>query len=503
MGEKDDTERDEREETPIPVTICPPGIAHNALGWWPQKVSVHTTVGAPCGWKVTGTKRPQGSSYGVPIVEPYLSEKAAVAMGKAWETYSSTTEAVYKENTTEAQRENHQHHMRNGEAQKAYNARKNAKHVVGGPLKKREPTRHVDPYGRDRVMVSGGGRRGYGYPKVDLFNPLPIRPVPPPGPGRGNGRGTKGKRIGPYHQEWKTNGAWHRGEGVVMGEQMADLTQGGLVTVCLGTGYDIPTEFAYHPQVHPIVTKDVDPYKVDSLVPSQTRVVIMTDHSPHFVYQNLQAVIRKRRLIYTHRKSESAIAVELQKLLPKRTAKQNGEDREAARREAEVEARAEQAAAMNGGIEPGLSARAARKVSTGVTEGKSAAKGSIAAFIKEHADLRKGSAEEARRLFKIAQIQGVQTTLGSLAQGISTIKRKQGRGDIPVSAQPVEVSRPVQAQTGLEVAIAGLQAATQALQGIKATVEAMEAERAGWLKENEKLKTKLKLLAEAMAGLED
>jgi hypothetical protein len=268
-------------------------------------------------------------------------------------------------------------------------------------------------------------------------------------------------------------------------KEKVDMSEGGIVALCLGNGYDQPTDYAYHPRVHTIVTKEVDVRRVgqgDGLLPSQTRLVVMTDHIPGTVYQLLQNEIRKRRVPFIYRKSASAVLMELKKLLPDK--KENGN------------ANANANANANGNGTQSETDTDPTTSIPGQTKGwpkAGVAHGALTAFVIEHADLSKGSAEEGRRLFKMAQMAGLKTTLASITQAVSHRKRKVGRGDIPVSVSPQSAT--LRIGSAIEEAIV-------ALGRIKADAETLEMGKAEILKENETLKAKLQLLKEAFRNMD-
>lgn len=259
-----------------------------------------------------------------------------------------------------------------------------------------------------------------------------------------------------------------------------DLSKGGVVTLVLGQGYDVPTEFAYHPQVHSINAQTIDP-KSEGWVPSTTRIVIHTDHIPDRVYQYLQTILRQRRLTYLTRKTPGAILTELQRLLPKQKAE-----------------------AMGNGSGNGSGAAAtttAERLTTRGTLPKMAPRGSIQALVAELADLSKGSGEEGRRLFKIAQAKGIKTTLASVTQGVAKAKRKGGRGDIPVSAQPVAQAAGTKVYTGITTAVEALKMAIKELEGLRDAAETLEKDKAGILAENQEMRARIDLIESAWRGL--
>lgn len=257
-----------------------------------------------------------------------------------------------------------------------------------------------------------------------------------------------------------------------------DLTKGGVVTLVLGQGYDVPTEFAYHPQVHVINAQTIDP-KNEGWVPTTTRIVIHTDHIPEKVYQYLQTILRQRRLTYLTRKTPGAILTELQRLLPRQKVEASG----------------------NGHGNGAAATATAERLTTRGTLPKMAPRGSIQALVAELADLSKGSGEEGRRLFKIAQAKGIKTTLASVTQAVAKAKRKGGRGDIPVSAQPVAQAAGTQVYTGITLAVEALKTAIVELERLRDAAETLEKDKAGILAENQEMRARIELMESAWRGL--
>lgn len=265
----------------------------------------------------------------------------------------------------------------------------------------------------------------------------------------------------------RSTGADAPGKEPTMAETIpVDLSKGGVVTVVLGKGYEIPTEYAFDPRVHVVDGASIDP-RNEGWVPSTTRIVIHTDHIPEKTYQYLSTIMRQRRLVYLPRKSKDAIKAELDKLLPKRSmdAKANGNGGNGKTHEPEP---------VN-------------------TDLKLTGKGSVIGFCKAHADLSKGSGVEGRRLFVLAQAHGLKTTLGSLTQGVAVLKRRAGKGDIPASAQP--------AQGAGTIVFTGIQHAIEELTRIQAAAEILEKDKAAILAENAELKARVELMKSAWKDL--
>lgn len=272
----------------------------------------------------------------------------------------------------------------------------------------------------------------------------------------------------------------HKGDEMAAteGKQEVDLSKGGMVTVCLGKGFDIPSDFAYDPRVHFIVTAGLSPQALQ--IPSQTKIVIVTDRIGAQVFGSITSVCRRRGFPYLPRKTEDAIVNELKKLLPAKiqTVPDAGLD----------------TPRVGGDGSPSSNGHGSQNppsASIPGTPSGMAPKGSIRDLAKE-ADLSKGSAEEGRRLYGIAQVRGIPTTLSSITQAISQLKRKGGRGDLPVSLAP---------QSALLQLSQGITEAIEALQRIQTHAEALERGKEDLLSENQELRAKMQLLKEAFTNV--
>jgi hypothetical protein len=187
-----------------------------------------------------------------------------------------------------------------------------------------------------------------------------------------------------------------------------DLSRGGTAVLIAPTSeYQVPDEWRLHPQVVPLTYAELAE-DIHEKIPATAKILVTAERLPSPLYSALQTVVRRRTgLVHINRSTPEAVA-EVLRALFKGAGKGNGELRVTKR-----------------GALQGLIARA---------------------------DLSKGSAEEARRLIKIAQTEGITTTLGSLAQGISVRKRKAGRGELPTSVRTPQM----QALLVLDQAIDGL-----------------------------------------------
>jgi hypothetical protein len=172
------------------------------------------------------------------------------------------------------------------------------------------------------------------------------------------------------------------------------LAEDELVTVFLGADQQVTAEFATHPRVHWIAAEaGNDAVDVMSKIPPKSRVMLLTEKIPPAIYSRITSQARGSGALYMHRNNPRAVRAALFSFFPKpKVGSSNG--------------------------------------------GGGGAHGKIKRFLEEHPpDLAKGSAEEARRLFGLAQQLGISTTFGSLSQAISLQKRRAGRGDIPASVR--------------------------------------------------------------------
>jgi hypothetical protein len=206
-----------------------------------------------------------------------------------------------------------------------------------------------------------------------------------------------------------------------MGEFINVTETGGMAVVILGKEFDIPSDYAYHPQVMALLA-DKLPTSIEELsakIPQTAKIVLIGGEIPGPQFGNLRTVFTRRSLTFVQRRNAMALEDALKNIVPIKNIRPVPEQR-----------------------------------SNGDQSKKKdmAPKGSIQTLVKE-ADLNKGSAEEARRLFGIAQQRGIPTTIPSLAQAIAVAKRKGGRTEPPRSIMSAQQN----ALKTLDEAISGLQ----------------------------------------------
>jgi hypothetical protein len=236
-----------------------------------------------------------------------------------------------------------------------------------------------------------------------------------------------------------------------MEEQKVDLSSGGMVSVIMGKDYDIPIDFAHHPQCNFVEGWKLQPGQVNgTVIPTATKIVIMTDGLPSLVYHNLNSEFRRRNLPFVTRKSTNALNDALKEMFAKK-------------------------AAPAGTPAP---------KPTGPGPKQIAPRGAIQELIKE-ANLLLSTGEESRRLFQVAKSRGIITTEASLAQAISKMRRTKGYGERPNSANPPELNQRLRALKILDDAIAGMQL-------VREYVEKTEAE-------NSELTARILKMKEALA----
>jgi hypothetical protein len=206
--------------------------------------------------------------------------------------------------------------------------------------------------------------------------------------------------------------------------ELINVTEtGGMAVVILGKEFDIPSDYAYHPQVMALLA-DKLPTSIEELsakIPQTAKIVLIGGEIPGPQFGNLRTVFTRRSLTFVQRRNAMALEDALKNIVPIKN----------------IRPAVDQKSASNGD-------QAKKK--------DMAPKGSIQTLVKE-ADLNKGSAEEARRLFGIAQQRGIPTTIPSLAQAIAVAKRKGGRTEPPRSIMSAQQN----ALKTLDEAISGLQ----------------------------------------------
>lgn len=257
------------------------------------------------------------------------------------------------------------------------------------------------------------------------------------------------------HYECPNCGGWHVGKNpeantMDQANLRDELAKGGVVTVMLGSGFDLPADFGYHPAVHGVVANNCDPGNIAKEIPTNTKVLILTEQINRQVYEATKTLSAKRRLLYLIRKTPAALAEALKDIVPKRPVLGSTPPTVmgAALSSVTTEPKAEAKEPTKGNGAPpveeeALVRRDSRTTGTGVeprttskgTLAQMAPKGAIASLAKE-ADLEKSVAEEGRRLFRLAQTRGIQTTIGSITQAISNRKRTERRTATPQSIVP-------------------------------------------------------------------
>lgn len=272
-------------------------------------------------------------------------------------------------------------------------------------------------------------------------------------------------------------------------------TSGGVVTVILGTGVDAPTDWTYHPRVHWVNASQLKRHDIPGAIPTNTKLMFFTDNISGNVFQPLHDERKRRRLPYMIRKSGDAVGQGLKEIFPNKV----------------IAAPTEKFSPMpsisepdNGGSNGNGAAApepAPERGTTTVPGSKNTAAGKPRGFLQEflraNVDLTSttlSNAEEARRLFKKAQLAGVPTTLGSIEQGVRVMRRVKGLGSRPESVAPKHVSDTVAVTKALESCI-------ELLTGIKDRVGNMDTTDDELRKENEDLRTRIGLMKDAFAGL--
>jgi hypothetical protein len=236
-----------------------------------------------------------------------------------------------------------------------------------------------------------------------------------------------------------------------------ELAQGGIAVAILAKNFDLPSDYAYHSQILPILASDL-PIDIDEMsarFPSTTKIVLVGGEIPSTAFGIMRTILTKRKLTFVQRKNETAFHDLLTKVIPKRERVTLGE-------------------ALNAQREEEAKQKSEAPVGALKNPNPERSRGAVTEFVRANADLGKGSSEEARRLLRLASAQGLQTTLGSLAQAVSTLKRKGGRTETPKSI----LSAQARALQVLDEAIAGLQLIRDYVEATEQKNAALEAKLA-------------------------
>jgi hypothetical protein len=181
--------------------------------------------------------------------------------------------------------------------------------------------------------------------------------------------------------------------------QEISLKDGGVIVVLLGDNHDneVDDDYRLNPMVHVVDARGLGTGDIDKCLPSNTKALVMTKDIPQNLYHRLKSELDRRKIVYVYRNGRAAIDDELRKHLK-------------------------------------MTPRPIALVPPADGKKKIAPHGAVMQLIREsNLDYSKSTADEARRLFSVAQLQGIPSTFGSIAQAISKYKRTAGRGEIPQS----------------------------------------------------------------------
>lgn len=174
--------------------------------------------------------------------------------------------------------------------------------------------------------------------------------------------------------------------------ETVDLTKGGnAVVFCGATGF--VQEFASNPQVHFIKCNEVAYDELETKIPFNTRIVIMTDGIPNAHHMWISSFVRRKSIPYLIRRSNQAVYDSLKLCF-------NGDNSKVTPEEAK----------------------------------ETQIKGKLN-FLVEHINFSESNTENARRLLRIATEKGIRTTIGSLAQLVSNHRKHQGGTAVVKSAR--------------------------------------------------------------------
>src|SRR5262245_56174856 len=80
------------------------------------------------------------------------------------------------------------------------------------------------------------------------------------------------------------------------------MSRGGLIAVALGRDIELPKRWRDEPRVFPIDTLNLGYSEIHEAIPSNTRIVILTDAIPNAIFHPIQKEIKRRHINYLVRK---------------------------------------------------------------------------------------------------------------------------------------------------------------------------------------------------------
>ena len=225
----------------------------------------------------------------------------------------------------------------------------------------------------------------------------------------------------------------------------------------LGKGVDCPVDYLHHPCVRVLETAKFDTQDVEKCFISNNKAFLTTQGLPKRFYDRLMTEVRRRKTITMYRPTTGSLENELRKIV------------------ATSRMVTEHVASSNGnGHAPGTATVGEAAKITEVAKKTIAPKNAVANLASQ-CDPTKSTAEEARRLFKLAQEQGIQTTLGSVTQSIAKFKRKRGMTDRPGSAVAPEINKRLSALKVLDDSIAGLALVREYVESVESDNQKLQA----------------------------
>jgi len=213
------------------------------------------------------------------------------------------------------------------------------------------------------------------------------------------------------------------------------MKQGGKITVALGQGVELPEHWLSEPRLHIMHTVGLTYDQLQTAMPSNTRIVILTDRIPGAIYNPIHKEIKRRHINYLIRRGLPEVEHELEQWL--RPIHEELPPPPTTPTPPEPPPPPPPADTLVTEIERDEVIRhhetAVAVTSTPLTDKddmalKNAARGSLMKFVQEHANITHTGpiGEESQRVFAIAEREHFKTTRGSVEQAIRTLKKKAG-----------------------------------------------------------------------------
>lgn len=305
---------------------------------------------------------------------------------------------------------------------------------------------------------------------------------------------------------------WHVGHDRLKELPMTDLAQtltnGGTVTVFLGSGYDLPREYAGHPQIDGVAANELIPSRAGSVLKANTRAVIMTDRIHYQIQNVLTQELHRRRMACFIRRGDRDLQQALDQIFHRKHEEQKT-----------MQEPTQQPITTPQPTETDTEVEVARRIAPRGTSGTIAPRGAIPSLVEELWPQIEGMkpTDGGRYIYKIAQERHITTTPLSCEQAVRVRRQhgptkwaSRGAGTVQTFEEAVgemlgdrgEEDRPVTTppETGQQKALRLLDNMIVGLQSVRefvSTIETNTTEVDALRKRNSELEDKMRAIKSA------